>query len=113
MSWQRGGPRTRGCRGSIIRSRFQKVVPVFWITRISQSFWIIGNCSRVWVRSYPSALFINSDGTLAKSHIGYMNKDGNKVEEVFAIPSHWLCYRLVSFLVREDRWINRNKHGDD
>ena len=27
------------------------------------------------IRSYPSALFINSDGTLAKSHIGYMNKE--------------------------------------
>ena len=27
------------------------------------------------IRSYPSALFINSDGTLAKSQIGYMNKE--------------------------------------
>ena len=27
------------------------------------------------IRSYPSALFINSDGTLSKSHIGYMNKE--------------------------------------
>ena len=27
------------------------------------------------IRSYPSALFINSDGTLSKSQIGYMNKE--------------------------------------
>ena len=27
------------------------------------------------IRSYPSALFINSDGTLSKSQIGFMNKE--------------------------------------
>lgn len=27
------------------------------------------------IRSYPSALFIASDGTLAKTHIGYMSKE--------------------------------------
>ena len=27
------------------------------------------------IRSYPSALFIGSDGTLAKTHIGYMSKE--------------------------------------
>lgn len=27
------------------------------------------------IRSYPSALFITSDGTLAKTHIGYMSKE--------------------------------------
>ena len=27
------------------------------------------------IRSYPSALFINSDGSLAKTHVGYMSKE--------------------------------------
>ena len=27
------------------------------------------------IRSYPSALFVGSDGSLAKTHIGYMSKE--------------------------------------
>ena len=39
-----------------------------WITRISRSYWIVKGelLKKDRIRSYPSALFINSDGTFAK-----------------------------------------------